>query len=396
MVKWVRPMAVFKRGKVYWFEFVWRGERIRDSTKQGNAKVARDIEAARRTQLAKGLVGIQDRPPAPTVEEFAERFLQAIQTQCASKPNTVTFYENKLASLLKWEPIAKCRLDEVDAEIIERFTQHKARLVSRRGKPLSPASINRELAVLRRLLHLAQEWKEIDRMPRISLLRGERNREFTLSYEQERLYLEMAPEELRDVAMLLLDSGLRIGEALALDGRSVHLEPNGGTSYLTVRAITAKNSKLRTVPLIEQRTLDMLKARGRKGLVFHREDGSPLLVSTLDHQHTRLRKLLKLPADFVIHSLRHTYGTRLGESGADAFTIMRLMGHSSVTVSQRYVHPTPEAMERAVSRMAGLRAGSRLGDASSLSADSESLGAPTKVPTAGKRRKAKNVSKSLN
>jgi hypothetical protein len=61
-----------------------------------------------------------------------------------------------------------------------------------------------------------------------------------------------------------------------------------------------------------------------------------------------------MPTAFVLHSLRHTYGTRLGEAGADVFTIMRLMGHSSVTVSQRYVHPTPEALERAVERLEGL------------------------------------------
>ena len=41
-----------------------------------------------------------------------------------------------------------------------------------------------------------------------------------------------------------------------------------------------------------------------------------------------------MPADFVLHSFRPTYGTRLGETGADAFTIMKLMGHSSVTISQ--------------------------------------------------------------
>ena len=56
----------------------------------------------------------------------------------------------------------------------------------------------------------------------------------------------------------------------------------------------------------------------------------------------------------MLHSLRHTYGTRLGEGGADAFSIMRLMGHSSVTISQRYVHPTPEALERAVERLEAL------------------------------------------
>jgi hypothetical protein len=58
--------------------------------------------------------------------------------------------------------------------------------------------------------------------------------------------------------------------------------------------------------------------------------------------------------DFVIHSLRHTMLTRLGEAGADAFTIMRIAGHSSVTISQRYVHPTPESLERAFERLENL------------------------------------------
>jgi site-specific recombinase XerD len=43
--------------------------------------------------------------------------------------------------------------------------------------------------------------------------------------------------------------------------------------------------------------------------------------------------------------------TLLGESGADAFTIVRMAGHSSVTVSQRYVHPSPESLEGAFERL---------------------------------------------
>lgn len=85
--------------------------------------------------------------------------------------------------------------------------------------------------------------------------------------------------------------------------------------------------------------------------VFAERASRPMLNSSLDHQHKDLREVLKMTGEFVLHSLRHTYGTRLGEAGADAFTIMRLMGHSSVTVSQRYVHPTPEALERAVERL---------------------------------------------
>ena len=79
-----------------------------------------------------------------------------------------------------------------------------------------------------------------------------------------------------------------------------------------------------------------------------------MLNCSLDHLHWEQREALKMTWEFVLHSLRHTYGTRLGEAGADAFTIMRLKGHSSVTVSQRYVHPTPEALERAVEMLEGL------------------------------------------
>ena len=128
----------------------------------------------------------------------------------------------------------------------------------------------------------------------LASLRGERNRGFVLSPIQEPVYLAACPASLADIAVVLLDTGLRVGEALRLPD------------------------------------------------------------SQLDQQHSRVRKLLKLPADFVLHSLRHTFGTRLGEAGADAFTIMKLMGHSTVTASQRYVHPSPEAVELAFERLTAL------------------------------------------
>lgn len=91
---------------------------------------------------------------------------------------------------------------------------------------------------------------------------------------------------------------------------------------------------------------------------------APTQASLLGQQQKRVRELLKLPADFVLHSLRHTFGTRLGEAGADAFTTMRLMGHSTVIVSQRYVHLSPEAVELAFGRLMALnlqKVGTNLG-----------------------------------
>lgn len=113
----------------------------------------------------------------------------------------------------------------------------------------------------------------------------------------------------------------------------------------------------RNVPL-SARVRSILEERrvaAKTRCVFTNQPGTgPFSRFTVRDQHAVLRTMLKLPADAVIHSFRHTYGTRLGEAGADAFTIMKLMGHSSVTVSQRYVHPTPEAMGRAVERMESL------------------------------------------
>ena len=88
--------------------------------------------------------------------------------------------------------------------------------------------------------------------------------------------------------------------------------------------------------------------------VFANYAGKPYLVTSLDHIHKKLRADLELPNDCVIHSLRHTFLTRFGEAGADAFTIKKVAGHSSVTISERYIHPTPEGQERAFERFANL------------------------------------------
>jgi integrase len=88
--------------------------------------------------------------------------------------------------------------------------------------------------------------------------------------------------------------------------------------------------------------------------VFASHAGKPYLVTSLDHLHHELRSDLQLPKDCVIHSFRHTFLTRFGEAGADAFTIKKVAGHSSVTISERYIHPTPEGQERAFERFANM------------------------------------------
>jgi integrase len=284
---------------------------------------------------------------ADQLKDFERRFIEAIEVRSAEKPKTVEFYKQQFARLLDYEPLAKARLDRIDESLIESLVQD-------RSNHVKAATVNRGLASLRRALRLAQEWRVIDRVPRIRLLPGERSGEFVLSHEQETGYLEAASQPLADISLLILDTGLRIGEVVALGWPNVHTEPVGNAKFgfVHVQKGKGKNAK-RNVPLTVRARAMLLarKSQSTSFRVFVDAEGLPLRITTLDHQHERLRAALKLSGEFVLHSLRHTYGTRLGEAGADAFSIMRLMGHSSVTVSQRYVHSTPEALERAVERL---------------------------------------------
>jgi integrase len=60
---------------------------------------------------------------------------------------------------------------------------------------------------------------------------------------------------------------------------------------------------------------------------------------------------------FEPYVMRHTALTRLGESGCDVFTLARIAGHSSITITQRYVHPQADAIERAFSKLGGHKTG---------------------------------------
>jgi hypothetical protein len=66
-------MSIYKRGKVYWYKFMWQGEVIRESTKQGNQNTARNMESAHRTALANGLVGIRSQPSESSVQAVSNR-----------------------------------------------------------------------------------------------------------------------------------------------------------------------------------------------------------------------------------------------------------------------------------------------------------------------------------
>lgn len=339
-----------KRQGVWWYGFWWGGRHIQRSTKlkvgsKKNKQAAKDMEADHRASLAKGEVGME-RKRVPSFSEFAGDFRKSVETQC--KPSTVEFYFSKLDRLLEFTPLAQARIDQIDEAMIASYVQH-------RRESVSPASCNRELATLRKALRLAQEWRIINRVPRIRMLSGERSREFVLSRKQEKIYLDFAPEPLKDAATLMLDAGLRVGEVLGLEWRDVKLTPATGApnGFVSIRHGKTANAR-RFIPITSRvrAMFEARKAESKGQFVF--TDGSgdaPLSRFTLRDQHVKIRQMMKLPSDFVIHSFRHTCLTRLGESGTDIFSIMKWAGHSDARVSSKYVHPSAQALGLAVERL---------------------------------------------
>lgn len=87
--------------------------------------------------------------------------------------------------------------------------------------------------------------------------------------------------------------------------------------------------------------------------------------SSLRKQHAKALKDGKVRS-FVLYSLRHTFLTRLGQSGCDVWTLARVAGHASINISARYVHPSENAVLDAISRLGGHKFGHTQNEAPQL------------------------------
>src|SRR3974377_1734294 len=110
---------IYKRGKFYWYKLIWKGELSRESTKQGNDRVARQMESAHRTALAKGEVGIREKKPALTLFDFIEkRFEPGAKGKFERTPPKTwrNYYRVGLLAIKNYKPLAEATLDSITSE----------------------------------------------------------------------------------------------------------------------------------------------------------------------------------------------------------------------------------------------------------------------------------------
>src|SRR5215469_13799010 len=106
---------------------MWQGKLIRESTKQGNDKVARQMESAHRTALAKGEVGIREPKPVPTLKEFCSKRVEPwarSRFEHTCRKNW-TWYRTGIRALTAYKPLADARLDEINSELASNFASHR-------------------------------------------------------------------------------------------------------------------------------------------------------------------------------------------------------------------------------------------------------------------------------
>ena len=349
-------MSIYKRGGVYWYKFMWQGKLVRESTKQGNDKIARQMEAAHKTSLAKGEVGIRERKPAPTLADFCgKRFEPWIKTTVAQK-TWLDFYRVGLRAIVDYRPLGNLRVDEITSENVADFAAH--RRAQKTG--LEVSTVNSSLRVLRRVLRQAADWGLVPMMPKIKMLPGERHRERVVSVEEEARYLAAASELLGSVATVLADTGLRPEECYRLRWEAITWASGRNGTLLVTHG---KTKAARRVLPLTLRVRAILQSRWEQagqpeeGWVWPTSTKSGHIEPcTLKKQHRKAIKHAKV-RPFVLYSLRHTFLTRLGESGCDAWTLARIAGHSSIAISARYVHPSEDAVLTAVERLSGHKNG---------------------------------------
>jgi integrase len=323
--------------------------------------VARQMEAAHRTSLAKGEVGIREKKPVPSLKEFIEdRFEPWAKTQFErSSPKTWKgWYRTNLRLLAAFPDLANKKLDEISCEDATGFAAH------RQAKKMQVSSINSSLRVLRRLLRVASEWGVISRSPKVQLLRGERHRERVITRAEEAKYLSAAPELLCAIATVLIDTGMRPEECFRLRWESITWANGRHGSLLVTHGKTAAARRILPITLRVRAILDIQWERAKRpveGWIWAAETKSGHVEpSTLKKQHTRTFKTLAEAANknnekpvipFVLYTLRHTFLTRLGASGCNVWTLARIAGHSSIQMSSRYVHPSEDSVLNALATL---------------------------------------------
>lgn len=233
---------------------------------------------------------------------------------------------------------------------------------ARRAAGVADTTINREVVVIKAALSRAVDWGIIDGNPLDNLKQLKTDRSggvtrYLTAAEEQRLLTALAAlkprDRLRPMVLLSLHTGVRWGELVALTWADIDLPGR----RLTVRGAGAKSRQTRFIPLndtaraaLEDWQTIRRTALGDAviGLVFPGR-GAGTVDNVRKHWATVL--VAARIEDFRWHDLRHSFASKLVQSGVDLNTVRELLGHQSLQMTLRYAHLAPEHRAAAVARI---------------------------------------------
>ncbi len=342
--------ALYRRGNVWWYAFQFQGRRIQESTGMKNKIAAQEAEAIRRAALIERRAGITRKPRPPKFEEYVPKFLAWSKQQHRWK--THDLHSTNLDTLLRY--FSGKWLDEITPEMVEDFKLARIREEQRRnahdGSTVSPATVNRALATLRLMFNYASRCGLAVENPTkdVQFFEESLGRMRVLTLEEELAYMQAANQLLRDIARTMLDTGMRPEEVFRMEfanldfGRRTVFNPFGKTP-------AAK----RTVPMTEE-VWDLLKSRAiaAKGrYVFPSPKNPDRPIKGVRKGHDKSVARAHIEDHFKLYDLRHTYASRAVMAGVDLPTLAALLGHKTIQMTMRCVHPAEEHKREAVGKL---------------------------------------------
>lgn len=218
------------------------------------------------------------------------------------------------------------------------------------GEKLKPATVNRELACLKALFNRNRQSVPINPVCEVKYLNEDNGQMTVLTIDEQEKYLLAASQPLRDIATLMLETGMRPEEVYRIRKDNVHLDQG----YLYNPYGKTKAAK-RKVPLSET-AISILERRIRSANRFifigrtnkRGEKDKPILKVNNAHYATLDRCKVR---DFRLYDLRHTWASRMAMAGVDLVTLAALLGHSKLAMVTRYAHPTEEHQFAAVKKL---------------------------------------------
>lgn len=327
------------RGASFQATIMHEGRRFRRSFR--TRKEAEVWEAQARLALVSGEepdLGPQSRTPNDqprTLEELQEFVARRFWTGSKGEKTAQINSDAVVRILGKDKPIRSITEEDVDRLVFD---------LERAGN--SNGTINRKLAALSKMLTVAQARGWVPRKVRIDRKREAENRIRWLDADEEarltRYLRHIGKHDYVDLFTFLVDTGLRVGEALRLEWRDVDLDRGLITVWIS------KGERPRSVPLTG-RVKAILRARKGTGV-------GPWTWTTptsLRHAWTLARAHMGLVNDeqFVPHALRHTFASRLVQAGVPILTVKELCGHKSIEITLRYAHLAPTNLVDAISRL---------------------------------------------